>query len=652
MRKEMSSLDLLFATKELKILEGGKIEKIYQDGKTLRVFVYVSEKGTFELYFEPGKIFLTQYKRVSPEYPPSFCMFLRKHLLGQRILRVEQKNFERILEIETNDYILIFELFSRGNVILCDKSYNILMPLEVQLWKDREILPKKPYKYPPPLVNPFALKEEEFFSLLTKSERSIVAFLAMNLSLGGIYAEEVCLRAKIDKMKKCKEVSEEEARQIFQTMSSLLNQFKPQIIIEDSRKIDFAPFDMQIYADKQKVYYQSFNEALDEFFTEKEIVSEEEKKSQEDEEIEKLKRIRERQKETLKKFEELEKEARKKAELLFNNFDLLQRIFEGLQRARAMGLSWEEIKQRVEEEDTPEAQAIKEIREKEGKLILRLDKLDIEVDFRISPIENAELYYTEAKLYKKKIESVKEKIDETNKLIREAKKGGKKKEEVKKKPVKKRRRGKWYEKFRWSITSEGFLVIAGKDATQNEVIFKKYMSEEDIVLHADIHGAPLTVVKAEGREITPLAVREAAEIAAAYSKAWKMKLVAIDVYWVRPEQVSKNAPPGQYLPKGAFMIYGQKNYLRKIDLKLAIGVQIDEEKKEARVIAGSVQALSKHAKYFVTVFPGDLSQNETAKQVKLKILQKALPEDKPYIEAIPLEEFQKLLPPGESSVVG
>jgi predicted ribosome quality control (RQC) complex YloA/Tae2 family protein len=652
MRKEMSSLDLLFATKELKILEGGKIEKIYQDGKTLRVFVYVSEKGTFELYFEPGKIFLTQYKRVSPEYPPSFCMFLRKHLLGQRILRVEQKNFERILEIETNDYILIFELFSRGNVILCDKSYNILMPLEVQLWKDREILPKKPYKYPPPLVNPFALKEEEFFSLLTKSERSIVAFLAMNLSLGGIYAEEVCLRAKIDKMKKCKEVSEEEARQIFQTMSSLLNQFKPQIIIEDSRKIDFAPFDMQIYADKQKVYYQSFNEALDEFFTEKEIVSEEEKKSQEDEEIEKLKRIRERQKETLKKFEELEKEARKKAELLFNNFDLLQRIFEGLQRARAMGLSWEEIKQRVEEEDTPEAQAIKEIREKEGKLILRLDKLDIEVDFRISPIENAELYYTEAKLYKKKIESVKEKIDETNKLIREAKKGGKKKEEVKKKPVKKRRGGKWYEKFRWSITSEGFLVIAGKDATQNEVIFKKYMSEEDIVLHADIHGAPLTVVKAEGREITPLAVREAAEIAAAYSKAWKMKLVAIDVYWVRPEQVSKNAPPGQYLPKGAFMIYGQKNYLRKIDLKLAIGVQIDEEKKEARVIAGSVQALSKHAKYFVTVFPGDLSQNETAKQVKLKILQKALPEDKPYIEAIPLEEFQKLLPPGESSVVG
>lgn len=74
------------------------------------------------------------------------------------------------------------------------------------------------------------------------------------------------------------------------------------------------------------------------------------------------------------------------------------------------------------------------------------------------------------------------------------------------------------------ITSDGFLIIGGRDARQNEIIFSKRLEERDIILHADIVGAPLTVIKSEGKEITPLAIREAAEFAAAFSSAWKKGL--------------------------------------------------------------------------------------------------------------------------------
>ena len=57
----------------------------------------------------------------------------------------------------------------------------------------------------------------------------------------------------------------------------------------------------------------------------------------------------------------------------------------------------------------------------------------------------------------------------------------------------------WYEKFRWFTSSDGFLVVAGKDTVSNEVLIKKYAKQEDVVFHAEISGAPFTVVKTEGK---------------------------------------------------------------------------------------------------------------------------------------------------------
>ncbi|MBU5557652.1 MAG: DUF814 domain-containing protein [Candidatus Aenigmarchaeota archaeon] len=281
--------------------------------------------------------------------------------------------------------------------------------------------------------------------------------------------------------------------------------------------------------------------------------------------------------------------------------------------------------------------------------------IEVEIDIRKNARQNAEKYFQESKKAKAKIATAEAALAKTLKQI-ENMKAGAAVSEIKKSvlPQKRRPRGKWYESFRWMFTTEGFLVIAGRDAKQNEIIFAKRIEPTDIVLHAEITGAPLTVIKAEGKTITPLAIREAAEFAAAYSRAWAAGLGGVDVYWVRPEQVSKTAPAGEFLPKGAFMIRGTKNYLKKMELKVAIGIKFEtdkEGKRAAKLIYGNVQAVNKHAKYFVTIQPGDMPQARLAAEIRRQILIKALPDDKVLIEQIPIDEIQRAIPAGNGSIV-
>lgn len=53
----------------------------------------------------------------------------------------------------------------------------------------------------------------------------------------------------------------------------------------------------------------------------------------------------------------------------------------------------------------------------------------------------------------------------------------------------------WFEKFDWFISSENYLVIAGKNAQQNEVLVKRYLNKGDLFMHTDMPGAAVTVIK-------------------------------------------------------------------------------------------------------------------------------------------------------------
>ena len=636
MKKEMSALDIMYVLREMSPLIGGRIRKIYQDGKRFSFEIFLPGKGSVELLIRPTYLFLTEYKRRAPITPPSFCMFLRKHLNNRPIRKIIQHRFDRIVEIHTEENILILELFSRGNVILCDTSYKIIMPLEVQKWKDREILPKSIYKYPPSGPDPTVMDFSSFRSLL--GDKEIVRILAVGLGFGGTYAEEICARAGIDKSRQGSELDSKESIKLYNAMKSLFTSTPSPRVIYEGEAVDVVPFEMLIYRGKEQKSFETFIEALDTYFSGMERKEAEEKEKEfVEEHSSRIQRIKEEQERAAQALKEKSEKRFGVAETIYRNYSLIDGILSGLRRARASGKSWDEIKRIIKEEDSEEARVVKEIREGEGTVVIEIDGEEIKLDFTKSVEENAERLYQDSKKAREKLKSLEEHMERVEEVV------GKPEPKPVQKPVKKRRK-KWYEKFRWFYTSENFLVIGGRDATQNEMIIKKYLDPVDVVLHADIHGAPFVVVKSEGKEITPLSIREAAEFAAAYSSAWKEGYGSVDVYWVRPDQVSKEAPSGEFLPKGAFMIRGQKNYLKKMELKLSIGVRLNQEERSWKVLCGSTQSVRSKADYFVTIKPGHLPNMELAKEIKRKIMEKALPLDKEIINEIPLDEFQRLIP--------
>ncbi len=145
-------------------------------------------------------------------------------------------------------------------------------------------------------------------------------------------------------------------------------------------------------------------------------------------------------------------------------------------------------------------------------------------------------------------------------------------------PVIRKSKPKWYEEFHFTHTSSGFLVVAGKSAKQNDQLFSHHLKAGDVFLHADVIGAPATILKAAGKTPSERDLAEAAILAASYSRAWKQGLLVADVYAVSPEQVSKYSQ-GEFVGKGAFLIAGKRQWFKNT----ALGVWIDFHDGTARV---------------------------------------------------------------------
>ena len=482
---------------------------------------------------------------TNPENPTSFCMLLRKYLEGKIIESIEQAGFERILKISTRNAELIIEMFSSGNIILCS-SGEIVMPMRREEWKEREIKPKVMYKGPPETPGPFSPS-------LFSSDKEIVKALATDMGLSGVYAEEVCSRALVEKSKKCAELSDDERRRIEESIEGILSErLVPAIIFENAKKIDVVPFELKIYQDFEKKQFESFSEALDEYFKE-------EKKVESNEALEK---IRAEQAHSLAKWEDEEQEARENANLILGNYSEVENAI-GKRMGKAM-----------------------------------IGGKEVSIDPKKNARENASAYFEKAKMAKQKAENAKGSLQMDIKI---------KERRVEKKAAAEKKQS-WHSRFHHFTTTEGFLVIGGKNADQNEEIVKRRAEDGDIVLHADIVGAPFTVVKSEGKRVTEKAIREAAVLAACYSRAWKLGHGNVEVYWVTPSQLSKEAPAGEFIGKGAFMVRGKKNYLGKIALELSLGF----DGHEVHVCNNDSR---KRMKIAFTIRPGDMEKEEAAKKI-------------------------------------
>jgi predicted ribosome quality control (RQC) complex YloA/Tae2 family protein len=190
--------------------------------------------------------------------------------------------------------------------------------------------------------------------------------------------------------------------------------------------------------------------------------------------------------------------------------------------------------------------------------------MKVSIDPKKSVYENASAYFEEAKKLRKKAEATAVAIENTKKELLE----GEKKEEKRAETV---RKTEWFEKFRWFISSEGFLAVGGKSAEQNMSLVAKHFMQDDLFFHADIRGGSVVILK-NGISAGEKTLKEAAQFAASYSNAWEKGFAAADTFAAKKDQVSRSAPAGQFLPKGSFVITGEKKYFKGIPLGVVIGL--------------------------------------------------------------------------------
>jgi len=198
--------------------------------------------------------------------------------------------------------------------------------------------------------------------------------------------------------------------------------------------------------------------------------------------------------------------------------------------------------------------------------------------------ENAQRYFEAAKKARKKAKGAEKALREWRaKLARQAAEPAPGKDAAVKKP---RRKKEWFEQFRWCLSSDGLLMVGGRDATTNEQLVKKHAEKGDLVFHTDMAGAPFVIVKAGGKEVPSSTVEEAAQFCASFSRAWRSGMSSLEVFHVSPEQVTKEANTGEHLGKGAFMIRGKTTYHKPL-LGVAVGVDA-----QGRVMSGPPRAVA------------------------------------------------------------
>jgi len=628
-----STFDLKEISKELSVLEQMRVDKIYQLGNEIRIKFF--GRGREDLVIKPPlAVFVTSYPKPAPKNPTWFAMLLRKHLKAMWLFKIEQYDFDRILMFsfgfyEENNpvvkFVLIVEMFRDGNILLADQENMIVGILSREYMKDRTLAPKSVYVFPEKKKG-FDIGIDEIIEL--SREYEIVKGIATQLNIGGLYAEEACLLAGVDKSKIG--ISNEEAVKLKEALLQLENLKKdPMIIKKNDEVVDILPYDLTSYngPEYEKVRYESFSKALDEVYGKgesEEILREE--LSTHQKKIQKFERMLKSQRDLYNSYIEERELYKILGDLTYEKYPIIEESIKVIEQAKK-NYSLEEIKKKLSEN-----KLISDVDFKTGIITFNFDT-PLPIELKKDVNENANLFYEKSKKMKRKIDGAKIAMDNTEAKLLTLKEEEEEFEVEAPKAIEKKAR-EWYERFRWFTSSEGHIVLGGRDSSSNEVIVKKYMEDSDIYFHADAYGAPHVIVK-EGSKATDITLKEVAIFAVSFSSLWKDGYGGGDAYWVKPEQVTKEAPSGEYLKKGAFAIKGKRNYIKSVSIKLTIGIT-----SEGKIICGPDVPVEKHTVKNVKIMPGKHKKESFAKRIA-KIL-----------ETDDIDGIVQALPPGGCDVRG
>ena len=532
-------------------VQGGKIDKIYQPTRDEVVLYIRGPAGNVRLLLSanPGhpRAHLTERNRENPEQPPMFCMLLRKHLQGARILELNQPPLERILDfrLETLDELgdrverrLVLEAMGRSaNLLLLDGEGRIVdctRRVDGDLTRgQRQLLPGLFYRQPPAVdkLNPFTLSPEELRLALANPLGKAWDKLLLDsfTGLSPLVARELAFRAGGDPEKLAAEL-EKLGRAVGE------NSFTAYLLTREGKPVDFTFLPVLQYGpETESIPQESFSRMLDDYFSDRESAERVRQRGQD-----LVKSVTSARDRTARKLgnqtRELEatkdrERLRQLGDILTSNLHLMERGMACLRALDFYDPEGGEVDIPLDPLLTPQQNAAKYYKEynkaktAEEMLTIQIEKGERELEYLNSVLENIALAEGE-----KDLQEIRQELTETG-YLRRPKTAAKRAKRVSGKPM----------EFR---SSAGLRISVGKNNSQNDLLTTKLAYKSDIWLHTQkIHGSHV-ILWLEGGEADARSLTEAAQLAAYFSQARDGRKVPVDYTPVKYVKKPAGARPG------------------------------------------------------------------------------------------------------------
>jgi predicted ribosome quality control (RQC) complex YloA/Tae2 family protein len=652
---ELSSVELRYLVNEIrsKVISSSSgyyvssINAITKSSLFLRLHHPMQED--IMLVLSTRGIWITRRRFKPVEENNSLEKIAQKEIERARLELIEQVGSERIVTLKFRHpdgkvRIVVGEFFGDGNIIICNEIMHIIAILNPIHVRHRTLSVGLRYVYPPARgVDVFNITLDQMLSLRDAAKNlDVLRWIGRNISMPKKFVEEVINRAGVKVDKHAAQLSDDEVSKIYDTIKNIANEVsaggknhEPIVIMLNDKPQEALPIITQEAANAAKMIREnnikkvaSYMDAVDEVLSSEIMdIGRSSRTVELDRQIAVLEHDLEEQnkaKETvLQKAAAIRKLA---SELMALSYQGSDGIADVLSKHSASLVTEKGIK-------------YIEVAGEQVKMQPNLAKASSMLFARAKEMERGNASIEEARA--KILEQIGKLRSETAAIH-------------KKVIVKEHISREWYERYRWFITTDGLLVIGGRDASSNSALIRKHLTEHDIVFHAEVHGSPFFIIKnaaafAATQEGTiDSSLHQVAQATISFSRAWKDGLSSADAYWVMAEQVKKGAPTGQFLPKGSFVIEGKRNYIKGVELRLAIGIM--QLNNRETLLCGPEEAIKKRSIFYGVLLQGGMDPMNAAKRVKSEFVRIANDNIQiaESIKHISLDEFVRALPTGQS----
>jgi predicted ribosome quality control (RQC) complex YloA/Tae2 family protein len=645
---ELSSIELRYIVNEIKpkVTSGYYVSNVTAVTKNSFLFnLHHTRDPDIIIMISVKGIWITKLKFKQVE-ENTLINIIKDEIERGKIESIEQLGGERIITIKFRHVdgkvrIIIAEFFGDGNIVLCDENMQILAVLTAIEVRHRTLKVGLRYSPPPPRgIDVFDISLEQLQSKRSSQEKDLdtLRWMGRNISMPKKFVEEIAIRAGVE-AKKVGQLSDNDINRIYLTIEEFVTNVisgrnhEPVIVIgEDGKVQDALPIITYNAANLTIKRVYSYMDAIDEVLS-RDIM-----------EIGRNMRTIEMGKQIAILEHDLVEQNKAKEEVISKS-TAIRKVAKEL-----MALSYRGVHS-FNDDSTNELLAVNSAVIVNEKGIKYLEVADERVQIECNNLPKvSSMLFARAKEMERgsvSIEESKAKLfahinklrDQTlmihNKIV-----------------IKQQIAKEWYERYRWFITSDGLLAIGGRDSSSNSALIRKHLTERDIVFHAEVYGSPFFIIKNfNTTSEMDASLQQVAQATVSFSRAWKDGLFSADAYWVMPNQIKKGAPTGQFLPKGSFVIEGKRNYIKGVEIRLAVGIVQFDDNRYA-LICGPADAIKKRALIFAILLPGGMDPMHAAKKIKSEFVKVASDQEElaGFIKTIVLDDFIRTIPSGQSKI--